>query len=164
MTNSWAVGEMLPLCCMILAELISIASTPISLQQWQSISLTSFLQCPHLHQLRFPSLIRNKLAAAAYLFHGSHYHICFSVQVKTEMVEKWWNKSLHCHLYFFRITTFLVKYKSDMIFSVFLSLDQNLMKPEKRSYHLPFNKFTKDVLVKHPWIQFIKKNHLIRNF
>ena len=133
MTNSWAVGEMLPLCCMILAELISIASTPISLQQWQSISLTSFLQCPHLHQLRF------------------------SVQVKTEMVEKWWNKSLHCHLYFFRITTFLVKYKSDMIFSVFLSLDQNLMKPEKRSYHLPFNKFTKDVLVKHPWIQFIKK-------
>ena len=31
-------------------------------QQRQSISLTLFLQCLHLHQLRFPILICNKLA------------------------------------------------------------------------------------------------------
>ena len=31
----------------------------------------------------------------------------------------------------FRITTFFIKYKSDIVFSVLLSLDQNLMKLEK---------------------------------
>ena len=48
-------GEMLPSRCVILAEAVSIA--PISLQQRQSISLASLLQCPHLHQSRFPILI-----------------------------------------------------------------------------------------------------------
>ena len=45
---------MLPLRPGVLAEAISIASTFL---QRQSISLTSFLQCLHLLQLRFPVLI-----------------------------------------------------------------------------------------------------------
>ena len=49
----------------ILAEAISIAFT--SLQQRQSISLALFLQCPHLHQSRFPILICNKSTAEAYV-------------------------------------------------------------------------------------------------
>ena len=49
----------------ILAEVISIAFT--SVQQRQSISLASFLQCSHLHQSRFPILIFNKAALEAYV-------------------------------------------------------------------------------------------------
>ena len=56
---------MLPSRSGILSEAISIAFT--SLQQKQSISLASFLQCPHMHQSRFPILIRNKTAAEAYV-------------------------------------------------------------------------------------------------
>ena len=52
---------MLPSCSGNLAETISIAFT--SLQQRHSISLASFLQCPHQHQSRFPILICNKSAA-----------------------------------------------------------------------------------------------------
>ena len=33
---------------------------------------------------------------------------------------------------FFRTITFIIKYKPDIVFSVFFSLDQNLMKLEKR--------------------------------
>ena len=44
----------------ILTKLISIASTSISWQQRQSISLASFLQYSHLHQLRLPILICNQ--------------------------------------------------------------------------------------------------------
>ena len=56
---------MLPSRSGILAEAISIAFT--SLQQRQSISLASFLQCSHLHQSRFPVLICNKSAAEAWI-------------------------------------------------------------------------------------------------
>ena len=49
----------------ILAEAINIAFT--ALQQRQSICLDSFLQCPHLHQSKFPILICSKLAAEAYV-------------------------------------------------------------------------------------------------
>ena len=54
---------MIPSRSGILAEAISITFT--SLQQRQSVSLASILQCPHLHQSRFPILICNKLAAEA---------------------------------------------------------------------------------------------------
>ena len=54
---------MLPSHSGILADAVSIVS--ISPQQKQSISLASFLQCPHLHQLRFPILLSNKSAAIA---------------------------------------------------------------------------------------------------
>ena len=37
------------------------------------------------------------------------------VQAQTEMVEEWWSKDL-------QLSSF--KYKSDIVFSVFLSLDQ----------------------------------------
>ena len=66
-------AEMLSSHSKILAEAISIAFA--SLQQRQSISLASFLQCPHLHQSRFPILICNKSTAEAYVqffSHGSH--------------------------------------------------------------------------------------------
>ena len=56
---------MLPSRSGILAEAISIAFT--SLQQRQSISLASFLHCPHFHQSRFPILICNKTAAEAHV-------------------------------------------------------------------------------------------------
>ena len=56
---------MLPSCSRILTEAISIAFT--SLQQRQSISLASFLQCTHLHQSRFPILICNKSAAEVWI-------------------------------------------------------------------------------------------------
>ena len=46
---------MLPSRSGILAEAISIAST--SLQQKQSISPDSFLQCPHLYQSKFSIII-----------------------------------------------------------------------------------------------------------
>ena len=58
-------AEMLSSHSKILAEAISIAFA--SLQQRQSISLASFLQCPHLHQSRFPILICNKSTAEAYV-------------------------------------------------------------------------------------------------
>ena len=69
---------MFPLWSGILAEAVRIAST--SLQQRQSISLASFFQCPHLHQLRFRVLICNKSVAIS---HGSHYHKVFSVRAQT---------------------------------------------------------------------------------
>ena len=46
---------MLPSRSGILAEVVGIG--PTSQQQRQSISLALFLQCPHLHQSRFPILI-----------------------------------------------------------------------------------------------------------
>ena len=49
----------------VLAKVISIAF--ISLQQRQSISLASFLQCSHLHQSKFPILICNKSAAEVWI-------------------------------------------------------------------------------------------------
>ena len=55
--------KMFPSRSGILAETMSIV--PTSLQQRQSISLASFLQCWHLHKLRFPFLIYKKLAAEA---------------------------------------------------------------------------------------------------
>ena len=79
----------------------------------------------------FPILICNKSTAEykyiQFLSYGSHYHLFFSVQAQTELVEELWNKSLHCHLYFHQNNHFLI------IFSVFLSLDQNLMKLEEQS-------------------------------
>ena len=55
---------MLPSRSGILAEAISIAFT--SAKRW-SISPASFLQCPYLHQSRFPILICNKSAAKAWI-------------------------------------------------------------------------------------------------
>ena len=79
----------------------------------------------------FPILIYNKSTAEykciQFLSYGSHYHLFFSVQAQTELVEELWSKSLHCHLYFHQNNHFLI------IFSVFLSLNQNLMKLEKQS-------------------------------
>ena len=49
----------------ILAEAINITST--SLQQAQSISLASFLQCLHLHQSIFSIPVCNKSPAEAYI-------------------------------------------------------------------------------------------------
>ena len=111
-------GKMLSSCSAILAKAISIAST--SLQQRQSISFALF----------FLFLICNKSTAEykciQFLSYGSHYHF-FSVQAQTELVEELWSKRLHCHLYFHQNNHFLI------IFSVFLSLNQNLMKLEKQS-------------------------------
>ena len=59
------VRQLLPARSGILAEAISIAFT--SIQQRQSISLASYLQCPHLHQSRFPGLVCNKSAAEAWI-------------------------------------------------------------------------------------------------
>ena len=74
------------------------------LQQRQSISLASFLQCPHLYLSRFPILICNKSAAEAWMclvpFSWLSLPQVFSVQAQTEMVEEWWSEILHCHLYF----------------------------------------------------------------
>ena len=47
----------------VLTKTISISFT--FLQQVQSISIASFLQCPHFHQPRFPILICNQQAAEA---------------------------------------------------------------------------------------------------
>ena len=47
----------------VLTKTISISFT--FLQQGQSISIASFLQCPHFHQSRFPILICNQSAAEA---------------------------------------------------------------------------------------------------
>ena len=47
----------------VLTKTISITFT--FLQQGQSISIASFLQCPHFHQSRFPILICNQSAAEA---------------------------------------------------------------------------------------------------
>ena len=58
----------------------------------------------------------------------------FYFQAQTEMVEEWWNECLYCHLYFPQNNHFFtLKYKSDIVFSVSRSLDQNFMKLEKRS-------------------------------
>ena len=54
---------MLPSHSRILAQAATIVST--FLQQKQSISLASILQCLHLYQSRFPILICNKSAAEA---------------------------------------------------------------------------------------------------
>ena len=58
----------------------------------------------------------------------------FYFQAQIEMVEEWWNECLIVTYIFLRIITFFtLKYKSDIVFSVSRSLDQNFMKLEKRS-------------------------------
>ena len=102
---------MLPSRSRILAEAISIAFT--SLQQRQSISLASFLRCPHLRQSRFPILICNKLAPEAciclvffwfflflflfFFFHGSHFSRDFLFQyvIKRQLKHMFSFKSSH---------------------------------------------------------------------
>ena len=117
--------------CRILAETISIASTP--LQQRQSISLALFLKCPHMHQLRCSVLKHQQLKReyAQFISHGSHYHTFFSIQTQTEMVNEWLSERLYGHIYFPQKLLSSLIYKSDIVFLVFLSLDQNLMKLEK---------------------------------
>ena len=130
--------------CGILTEEISIAST--SLQQRQSISLTSFLQCRHLYQSRFPILICNKLAAETWICWVSlsclalpHSFFCSgSNRNGWRMMER---KSSFPLVFSSEQSFSSLKYKSDTVFSVFLSLGQNLIKLEKWSYHLYNNKF-----------------------
>ena len=55
-----------------------------------------------------------------FLSHGFQYHTCFSAQAPTEMFEEYWSKRLAS-----------LKSKPDITFSVFLLLDQNLMKLDK---------------------------------
>ena len=106
---------MFPLCSTVLAEAISIAST--SLREIQPISLGSFLQCLHLHQSRFPILIvyvinRQLKRECSVSFYGGGYM----------------NERLHYIMCFLQNKDFL-----HQNINVFLSLDRNLMKPEKRS-------------------------------
>ena len=90
--------------CNTFQYLSDIAST--SLQHRQSISLTSFLQYPHLHQSTFPILISDKSRllkpwkrdCVFFLSHGFHYF--FTFQNQTEMVEDKLSESLHYHLHF----------------------------------------------------------------
>ena len=126
---------MLPFRSRILAGEISTAST--SLQQRQSISLNWFLQCPNLHQLRFPILTCNKPAAereyVQFLPPGSHYHKFFSVRTQTEIVEEWWNETFHFHLYFHRNNLFLhqnINLKSQF---QYFSVGQNLKERRNRN-------------------------------
>ena len=88
---------MLPSHSRILTKVISIASTP--LQQRQSISLVLFLQCPHLHQSRFPILIHQQLKCeyAKFLSHSSHYHVFFLSRLKLEWFRKVERKALSSH-------------------------------------------------------------------
>ena len=109
---------MLPLRSGILAEAKSFAST--SLQQRQSISLASFLQCPYLHQSRFPILI----LYVKYVINRQLKRECvwFLFMVENGRAAK---DIVIC--IFLRIITVFLKNKFGIVlFSVFLSLDQNL--------------------------------------
>ena len=121
---------MLLLRSAILAKTINIAST--SPQQSQPISPPSFLQCTYLHQWRVPILICNisQLKPKYVQFH------IFSVQAQTEMIKGRWSERLYCHMYLPRKNLSSSKYNSDIVFSVFLSLDQNLMKLNDRNIYL----------------------------
>ena len=104
--------EIFPSRCGILAEAISIAST--FLQQRQSISLTSFLQCPHLHQLRFPILICSKSAAEAEICLVSFSwfsltHVFFLLSLKLKQLKDGGVKVFIVACIFFRIITFFIK-------------------------------------------------------
>ena len=59
----------------------------------------------------------------------SHF---FLFRLKLKWLEKGEAKVFIVTCIFLRIITFIIKYKPDIVFSVFLSLDQNLMKLEKR--------------------------------
>ena len=55
----------------------------------------------------------------------------FSGQAQTEMVEEWWSERRHCHKCFpqYVLSSHVLsslKYKCDIVFSFFLSLDENL--------------------------------------
>ena len=146
---------MLPSHCGILAELISIASTSISLQQRQSVSLASFLQCPHLQQLRFPILICNNIGSWSVNIFCFFSMALISTRFFLFRLKLKWLKNGRTKVFivtciFFRIISFFIKYKSDNVFSVFLSalsLDQNLIKVEKQSNIYLFSKCTKKILV-----------------
>ena len=47
---------------------------------------------------------------------------------------EWWSEILHCHMYFNQNDHVLNWNINVTVFSVFFSLDQNLIKPRKRSY------------------------------
>ena len=89
------------------------------------LSLRFSMQCLHLHQLRFPFLnyvinwqLKRKYVSFFLIYHGSHYFFLFRFKLK-------WLKNggakvfiVTCHI-FFRIITFFIKYKSDIVFSIF---------------------------------------------
>ena len=74
-------------------------------------------------KISYSNTVCNKSAAEAWIYLVSFYG------------GEWWSKGLHCHMYFPQNNHFLsLKYQCDIVFSIFFSLDQNVMKPEKRPY------------------------------
>ena len=73
--------------------------------------------------------------------HVSHYHIFFLFTLKQKWLKNFGANMFIFNCTFLRIITSSLKCKSGIIFLVFLSLAQNLMRIEKRSQHL-LNKST----------------------
>ena len=123
---------MIPSRSGILAEAISITFT--SLQQRQSVSLASILQCPHLHQWRFPILICNKLAAEASVQFQKQPPKVFCKKGVLENFSSFTGKHLCWSLYLIKLQVFM---------------PATLLKTlQHRYFHVKFTKFLRTLILK----------------
>ena len=137
--------------CGILANLISIASTFISPLQRKSISVASFLQCLHLHQLWLAILICSWSLVSFSWLSLPHVFFCSGSNWNAwKMVEQKYSMS--------------IELSSEKSLS---SLNINLTSYCWYFFHwikiYLFNKIRKKLLVKHHWIHLQKKS-LVRSF